>query len=435
MPRDGSGIFSKPFPDVVAGTTVESAVHNGIVADFTTDANAARPVIAGGTGATSAKNARDNLDAAVAGALVTNFDSHVWENGSFYTNPDVSGGPVAGHAFTGVSIVHADPQHITVEARDILDTMVPGTVYVRQKRSGVWGVWTRTSSVVMSATGGLAGISGETADMFFGVIGTSPSSSFVVNSESDVTGVNYLQVNRTPGNVVCNVNLDVMSGRVVSQAPVGASADFLLRDDVGAFKGILKWERADNSVFIGHAAGQNIRIPSSGSVQLAAGLNGRQGTGGSITPADVHNFWWDSALIQCWINATFVGQITFVSDYRIKKDVADLPGQWETVKALRPVKYTQAQYTPQVEMERLTKEAAAGGEVKPMFAADNVERWGFIAHELQETLIPNAATGTRDAPDVVQSPNPWTVIAALTSALQEAMARIEALEAQLAAPS
>jgi hypothetical protein len=40
------------------------------------------------------------------------------------------------------------------------------------------------------------------------------------------------------------------------------------------------------------------------------------------------------------------------------------------------------------------------------------------------------ATGYKDAPDVVQSPNPWTVIAALTKGLQEAMARIEALEAR-----
>jgi hypothetical protein len=34
----------------------------------------------------------------------------------------------------------------------------------------------------------------------------------------------------------------------------------------------------------------------------------------------------------------------------------------------------------------------------------------------------------------IQAPNPWTVIAALTKALQEAMARIEALEAAQAAP-
>jgi hypothetical protein len=44
-------------------------------------------------------------------------------------------------------------------------------------------------------------------------------------------------------------------------------------------------------------------------------------------------------------------------------------------------------------------------------------------------LIADAATGVKDDENRIQSPNPWTVIAVLTKALQEAMARIEALEA------
>ena len=35
---------------------------------------------------------------------------------------------------------------------------------------------------------------------------------------------------------------------------------------------------------------------------------------------------------------------------------------------------------------------------EPMFPEDDIERWGFIAHELQETLVPSAATATKDAP-------------------------------------
>jgi len=52
----------------------------------------------------------------------------------------------------------------------------------------------------------------------------------------------------------------------------------------------------------------------------------------------------------------------------------------------------------------------------------------MIAHELQDTLVPTAANGRKDQENVVQSPNPMTVIAALTKALQEAMERIEVLE-------
>ena len=33
MPRDGSNIYSQPFPDVASDTTIESTVYNGFVAD------------------------------------------------------------------------------------------------------------------------------------------------------------------------------------------------------------------------------------------------------------------------------------------------------------------------------------------------------------------------------------------------------------------
>ena len=50
---------------------------------------------------------------------------------------------------------------------------------------------------------------------------------------------------------------------------------------------------------------------------------------------------------------------------------------------------------------------------------------------IKETLVKSAATGVKDQADCIQSPNPMTIIAALTKALQEAMARIEALEAKV----
>jgi hypothetical protein len=160
----------------------------------------------------------------------------------------------------------------------------------------------------------------------------------------------------------------------------------------------------------------------------------------------IWNFsWWDSPTgLKCYIGAVDVGYVGGLSDYRIKKDVIDLPGMWGTVKALRPIKYTQAEFQPPAQQAYLAKEALrarleteknpeaepSAVSTRPMFEADDIERWGFIAHELQETLVPSASSGVKDQPDAVQQPNPWTVIAALTKALQEAMLRIEALEAQ-----
>jgi hypothetical protein len=161
----------------------------------------------------------------------------------------------------------------------------------------------------------------------------------------------------------------------------------------------------------------------------------KQGISGAWGP-NAFDFYYNAGLVQCWIDNSNLGNITLTSDYRIKKDVLDLPSMWDVVKGLRPIKYTQADFTPPAQLEANEKRKAEGQAVAegPMFRADNIERWGFIAHELQETLIPSASTGVKDSPDHVQSPNPFTVIAALTKALQETMARVEQLEARVAQP-
>ena len=160
-----------------------------------------------------------------------------------------------------------------------------------------------------------------------------------------------------------------------------------------------------------------------GNVQATAGYRAQAGAGGAVRN-NVHNIDWTTGA-QLWIDNTNTGTITVSSDYRIKRNVADLPTMWERAKALRPISYQHQNYTPP---NAALKED--GSAADPLIVQDDVERWGFVAHELQETLIGDAATGVKDAPDVLQSPNPWTVIATLTRALQEAMARIEALEAR-----
>lgn len=75
MPRDGSGVYSKPAGTTASpNTTIESAKYNATVDDLVVDANAARPVTAGGTGAATAVGGADNLSPAavnVASAATT----------------------------------------------------------------------------------------------------------------------------------------------------------------------------------------------------------------------------------------------------------------------------------------------------------------------------------------------------------------------------
>ena len=97
------------------------------------------------------------------------------------------------------------------------------------------------------------------------------------------------------------------------------------------------------------------------------------------------------------------------SDYRLKENIEDMVGATDRLKALKPINFA--------------------------WKADGHRVDGFLAHELQE-VVPEAATGTKDEVDeegnpVYQGIDQSKLVPLLTKALQEAVARIEALEAKL----
>jgi len=99
------------------------------------------------------------------------------------------------------------------------------------------------------------------------------------------------------------------------------------------------------------------------------------------------------------------------SDYRLKSNIAPISNAVTKLKQLAPKTYTWTNH-PNV------------GTV-----------YGFIAHELQ-AVIPQAVTGEKDAVDENGNPryqgvDSSNLIPFLTAALQEAIARIEALEAKV----
>lgn len=58
IPRNGSGVYSLPNTyEAVSGETIEAQQHNDPLEDLQQDANAARPIVAGGTGGTTAQEA------------------------------------------------------------------------------------------------------------------------------------------------------------------------------------------------------------------------------------------------------------------------------------------------------------------------------------------------------------------------------------------
>jgi hypothetical protein len=131
----------------VPGFTIESARYNFNTHDVEADLNYPRPVIAGGTGATSATEALVNLGAEQAYQTITNYDSDLFFPGSFRSAADAFHPPVDGRPFAGICYVADNPpspsssappnSYITLEARDVTG----GPKYVRQKTAGVWGAW------------------------------------------------------------------------------------------------------------------------------------------------------------------------------------------------------------------------------------------------------------------------------------------------------
>ena len=96
------------------------------------------------------------------------------------------------------------------------------------------------------------------------------------------------------------------------------------------------------------------------------------------------------------------------SDYRLKTNVTPLTDSIAKVKALKPCSYN-------------------------WVSAPTIQNQGFLAHELA-SVVPQAVVGEKDAlyPDgsmKVQQVDLSYVVPLLTAALQEALARIEALEA------
>ena len=100
------------------------------------------------------------------------------------------------------------------------------------------------------------------------------------------------------------------------------------------------------------------------------------------------------------------------SDYRLKENVADMTGAIDRVKALAPKRFN--------------------------FIADaDTTVDGFLAHEAQ-AVVSEAVTGTHNEVDedgnaVMQGIDQSKLVPLLTGALQEAIAKIEALEARVTA--
>ena len=163
-------------------------------------------------------------------------------------------------------------------------------------------------------------------------------------------------------------------------------------------------------LFVGVTSGGSSGA-TTGTVKARA-YNTRTGHSGSFG-GNVFNIYWTGSVARLYIDNTNVGTFSFTSDYRVKDSVASISSNCiDRIKQLRPVQY---QYT----------------DYQDVFIGDSVTREGFIAHEVAE-VIPSGVDGAKDDPDQMQSLKVDAILSVTVKALQEAVAKIEALEQRLA---
>ena len=181
------------------------------------------------------------------------------------------------------------------------------------------------------------------------------------------------------------------------------------------------------SASINANATERARIDASGN--LLVGATTQAGAVGRIRAHTQSGVWGivvqDPVGNQALVNflnttATTVGSITHnsasvayntTSDYRLKEDVQPMVGSVDRLMALKPVNFA--------------------------WKVDGSRVDGFLAHEAQE-VVPECVTGSKDAVDDEGNPqyqgiDQSKIVPLLVAALQEALTKIEALEARVAA--
>jgi len=166
----------------------------------------------------------------------------------------------------------------------------------------------------------------------------------------------------------------------------------------------------DNATSAGialHGAGSSqAGLITSARVNSTAAAFNRIGTNGSVV-----NFRKDGSSVgSISVTASSTAYNTS-SDYRLKEDIIELDDSTERLKTLKPCNFR--------------------------WKADGTRVDGFIAHEAQE-VVPEAVTGTKDAVDKEGNPDYQGIdqsklVPLLTKALQEAITKIETLEARVGA--
>tara|TARA_R100000231_G_scaffold49057_2_gene41942 strand:+ start:16 stop:1263 length:1248 start_codon:yes stop_codon:yes gene_type:complete len=299
-----------------------------------------------------------------------------------------------------------------------LGFFISGSEKVSVLSDGKVGIGTTSPSEMLQVSGGGAVISNSTNDAYLQIEATNASNTDEVHLDL-ATGAHtdyaFRLIRHTGGtNAHSEIghrgtgNLQLHcegGGPIVFKTGTTAGANQPERWKVNS-SGCLEW--GDNQTTL------PANVDTSG-VIVPRGIASKDGDSNSATlSGNVYNFYWNSPNLTAYVDNTVVGTAASLpSDYRIKQNIAlQTESGIDKVKLLKPSTFQFKDY-------------------EGVFIADGITREGFIAHEVQE-VIPSGATGTKDGTDI-QSLQLNAIVSVLTKALQEAVAKIETLEAKVAA--
>jgi len=198
MPRDiGTGLYH--YPEGTPGNpaqTIFSTRYNTFINDLANTMNQKLPLNMGGTGADNTTDARANLDAEVRGVQVTNYDTHVFEAGSFWSAIGATGAPNPGARFVGICIIIEDGTN------DIFIYVTPpgsaGPVtYNRRKNAGVWGAWAVMPGALADLDAIYVNVAGDTMTGNLNLVYADPTIQLNKAGAANVSQI-YVMLNSVP---------------------------------------------------------------------------------------------------------------------------------------------------------------------------------------------------------------------------------------------
>lgn len=162
MSRNGGGVYSLPGTyEATAGETILAEQHNDPLEDLEQDANTARPIVAGGTGATTAVGAHDNFStkgADVASAATTDIGAatgsyiHITGTTGITALGTKTAGVLRDVVFDGILTLTHNATSLILPGAANITTAAGDTARFRSEGAGNWRCvgYTRASGQALS---------------------------------------------------------------------------------------------------------------------------------------------------------------------------------------------------------------------------------------------------------------------------------------------